>query len=245
MQQAVIRALMKVRPRQIRYDAEDGAIFREVFEHPRYRDLDETAQMALALEWAAKLYQIELEQPQFDQFFGSLDLQSHLAGAAMLDIGCYLGGRTVRWLERYRAAAIHGIDIDPRFIRVATRFAESRGARATFGVTFAEDLPHPDASFDAIISENTFEHVRDIRRVMAECARVLRPRGLLIVIFPPFWGPSSHHLDLVTRTPFLHWVFSYPALLKAYLSILDERGPDAAWYRRKDERPLPFERGAR
>ena len=161
----------------------------------------------------------------------------------MLDLGCYVGGRTVRWLERYQGAEIYGIDIDSQFIRVATYFAKEKNANAHFKVNFAEELDFPDAFFDVILSEHTFEHVRDIQKVMQECGRVLKKGGFIAVIFPSFWSPFYHHLDLVTRTPFIHWFFKYPALLESYFAILDERGDDALWYRRQDEHPLPFEKG--
>jgi hypothetical protein len=40
-----------------------------------------------------------------------------------------------------------------------------------------------------------------------------------------------------------HWFFDYPSLLQAYFTILDERGREADWYRRREEYPLPYERG--
>jgi len=74
-------------------------------------------------------------------------------------------------------------------------------------------------------------------------AWVLKKDGVMIVRFPSFWGPVSHHLDLVTRTPFIHWFIPYPDLLASYFSILDERGEDANWYRRKEKYRIPFEKG--
>lgn len=50
-------------------------------------------------------------------------------------------------------------------------------------------------------------------------------------------------MDLVTKTPCLHWLFSYSDILEAYFNILDERGERSRWYRRAEEKPLPFERG--
>ncbi|HEX5136472.1 MAG TPA: methyltransferase domain-containing protein [Planctomycetota bacterium] len=45
----------------------------------------------------------------------------------------------------------------------------------------AEELPYPDASFDAALALNVVDHVEDPGRCLAEAARVLRPRGVLIL----------------------------------------------------------------
>jgi glycosyltransferase involved in cell wall biosynthesis/uncharacterized protein YbaR (Trm112 family) len=49
-------------------------------------------------------------------------------------------------------------------------------------VADSHDLPFEDASFDAIIVLNAFEHYRDPRRVAAELHRVLKPGGKLLIV---------------------------------------------------------------
>lgn len=48
----------------------------------------------------------------------------------------------------------------------------------------ASELSFPDAKFDAIISQDTLEHVRDDRKFLKEMARVLKPGGVFIVLTP-------------------------------------------------------------
>jgi hypothetical protein len=48
----------------------------------------------------------------------------------------------------------------------------------------ALSLSFADASLGAIVSNDVFEHVPDIDRALAECARVLRPDGALIFSIP-------------------------------------------------------------
>jgi len=63
------------------------------------------------------------------------------------------------------------------------------------------------------------------------------------VVFPPFFHPMEHHLGLATRFPGIHWFFPRQAVFRAYMRILEARGPRAAWYRRTQ--PLqPWERCA-
>lgn len=48
----------------------------------------------------------------------------------------------------------------------------------------AEDLPFPPATFDAVTCSEVLEHVHDPRIVLDEIARVLRPRGRLLLTVP-------------------------------------------------------------
>jgi SAM-dependent methyltransferase len=45
----------------------------------------------------------------------------------------------------------------------------------------AEDLPYAAGAFDAALALNVIDHVEDPDRCLAEAARVLRPRGLLLL----------------------------------------------------------------
>jgi len=241
----ILESLMQFRPNEIHFEMQNpcgGGIFQELFDHPAYLASDADTRTRIALGWAQELYDLEVAHP-LDKQFAGVDLASYCTGAVMLDIGCYIGGRTVRWLEKYQGKMIYGVDVDPRYAPVANRFARQKGANAQFQVGFGEHLEFADEFFDVIITKDTFEHVRDLSLVLQQCQRVLKKGGYMIVSFPAFYGPVSHHLDLVTRTPCLHWFFSYPTLLKSYLSIIDQRGNRAIWYKRKSQEPLPFEKG--
>lgn len=77
------------------------------------------------------------------------------------------------------AELLHGIDPAPRMLEVARSSASD--ARLSFRVGAAEDLPYEDASFDLLVSTTSFDHWRDQRRGLAECARVLEPDGHLLL----------------------------------------------------------------
>jgi SAM-dependent methyltransferase len=71
----------------------------------------------------------------------------------------------------------------------------------------AHQLPLADASFDAVVSFNTFEHLHDPDRATAEIFRVLKPGGRLLVQ-TAFLQPvheSPHHYYNVTEFGLRRW----------------------------------------
>lgn len=238
----LIQLLMRLRAGAITFDEVNGAIYHELFDHPAYRDASPTEQARLQLAWARALYTIETQQP-LDAYFPGFDLRALCQGGDLLDVGCYLGGKSLRWLEKYAGRSLCGVDVAEPYLAAANRLAAERRAPAVFGLGLAEALPFAAGRFDVVLSVHTFEHVRDVPATLAECRRVLKPGGHLVVVFPPFYYPLGHHLDLVSRTPCLHWFFGYEELLAAYFALLARRGPEAAWYRRAETHPLPFEKG--
>jgi SAM-dependent methyltransferase len=72
----------------------------------------------------------------------------------------------------------------------------------------SNDLPFEDASFDAVVIVDTLEHVDDPEHLVAELARVLRPRGRFIGFVPVEGEPRSMYAlyrkllgeDLYVRT---------------------------------------------
>jgi SAM-dependent methyltransferase len=213
----------------------------EIFNHPRFTRGSEDQRRAIMRSSASAKYRSEMEYP-WDHYFG-VDLIPWLRGKHVLDLGCFTGGRGVAWAERYALAYLIGVDVAETFVAAAREFAISRNIPAEFRVAKAEMLPFEDASVDAVLSFDVFEHVQDVRRALAECYRVVKPGGHLFVVFPSYYQPIEHHLSLVTRCPGLQYLFSGRTLIQAYGEILDERGASADWYRRRSRDLEPWERG--
>jgi SAM-dependent methyltransferase len=73
------------------------------------------------------------------------------------------------------------IDTNPRMIEVAReRLARFPHVRAQ--VADLHDLPFDDASFDAVLMFHTLTYAEKPARALAECARVLRPGGRLVLL---------------------------------------------------------------
>lgn len=229
---------MEVRPDSSRA-AEEG--LSEAFDHPSFSEGTKAQKQSIMLASAHSKYEGELAYP-FDNYFG-IELTTDLRDKTALDLGCFTGGVSVAWYERYGLAEISGVDVRPEFVEAATMFARSRSVEGDFRLGAGEMLPFADESFDAVLSFDVLEHVHDVAATLDECHRVLRPGGRIWLVFPGYFHPIEHHLSLVTRTPCLHWLFSGEVLVEAYSELIAERGTDAEWYARSSNTLEQWERG--
>jgi SAM-dependent methyltransferase len=213
----------------------------EVFRHDIFVHGSPEERETIMRQSSLSKYQSELAYP-WDRYFG-MDLAPLLRDQSALDLGCFTGGRSVAWYERYGLRFIQGLDVEQEYIDAATAFAASRGVPARYYLGRGERLPFEDGSLDAVLSFDVFEHVQDVGSTLAECYRILRKGGRLFVVFPSYFHPKEHHLALATRLPCVHYLFSGRTLVKAYFEILSERGTEARWYARRSPQLEPWERG--
>jgi trans-aconitate methyltransferase len=90
----------------------------------------------------------------------------------ILDLGCGDGQLTQRVAAV--CASVQGVDSSPQMVAAA----RSRGIAADQAE--AEELPYPDASFDAVLSNAALHWVRDQDAMMAQVHRVLKPGGRFV-----------------------------------------------------------------
>jgi len=77
-----------------------------------------------------------------------------------------------------------GVDISEKTIEHMKQLFAERKIDATLVAADAESLPFADNFFDVIVSSHTFEHIKNDAKALAECARVLKPGGELIIFVP-------------------------------------------------------------
>ncbi len=114
--------------------------------------------------------------------------QSLVAGTAaflklgdVLDVGSGDGAAAAAIAPYCRSLTC--IDTNARLIEAArTRLARQDQVRVRAQVADAHELPFQDASFDAVLVFHTLTYAERPARVLAECARVLRPGGRLVVL---------------------------------------------------------------
>ncbi len=81
-------------------------------------------------------------------------------------------------------------------------------------------LPFPENHFDIVIANMVFEHIPEPLPALKEIARVLKPKGRFLALFPTYEVWFEGHLGLY----FPHWLGSYPRLQRAYLKLLYSLG---------------------
>jgi ubiquinone/menaquinone biosynthesis C-methylase UbiE len=121
----------------------------------------------------------------------------------VLDVGRGTGYVLRQLADRLPAATeLTGIDPAPGMVRVARDSASDERLRFLAGA--AEQLPAPDGTFDLVLSTTSFDHWRDQRAGLNECARVLAPGGHLVLtdLFSAWLWPTllaSHRGKARTR----------------------------------------------
>ena len=162
-------------------------------------------------------------------------------GDSVLEIGCgtaALGSAIAR-----RGARVVATDVSLRWLVLAgKRLAEEEtGGRVELLACAAEGLPFEDESFDLVAASDVVEHVEDTERFVSECARVLRPGGLLFLATPNrfslglephvrLWGVGFLPRGLAESyvQAFRHTTYSHVRLLSArsLARLLGDHGLD-------------------
>lgn len=124
-------------------------------------------------------------------------------GDRILDVGCGRG-HVVNALRELGVEA-EGIDLNPQAAEVAlVPHVQTMSATA---------LDFADGSFDAVVSFHAIEHIPDVDTALAEMARVVRPGGLVLLVYPaePIRGlyaiPTAiilHRNPLMARSVHIH-----------------------------------------
>jgi len=97
----------------------------------------------------------------------------------ILELG-YGSGDWLLSMAKLGYTQLHGYDIDANRDNVSRLVSEGIHV---IGGNFLEN-EYPESSFDCIRMEHVFEHLLQPREVLAECYRILKPGGILVLNFP-------------------------------------------------------------
>jgi ubiquinone/menaquinone biosynthesis C-methylase UbiE len=116
-----------------------------------------------------------------DAFAASL---GNIQPRRILDLGCGYGKTTFSLRKRWPDAEIIGLDPSLPCLRLARRLATERGHAIDWRQGIGEKLPFDDASVDLVTITMVLHEVPpdEIRTILAEARRVLKPGGRLAML---------------------------------------------------------------
>ncbi len=111
----------------------------------------------------------------------------------LVDLGCGSGAYLIPIASIARNA--WGVDFSGPLLRAAERYARQRSVVPRLVTADIRSLPLRSASFDVAYSIAALYYVQGVERAIAEMARIVRPRGRLLLELGNFWSVNT----LVTR----------------------------------------------
>jgi SAM-dependent methyltransferase len=120
------------------------------------------------------------------------------------------------WMREHAARTVHGILLDygcggqpyralfaPYIERyIGADVAAAAGIKLDLELIPGQPVPLPDQSVDTILSTQTIEHVPEVDAYLAECRRLLKPSGTLVVTAPMHWRHHEVPYDFLRFTRF-------------------------------------------
>ncbi len=140
----------------------------------------------------------------------------------VLDVCSGMGG-PARYLAQRVGCRVTGLDFTHSRHLAAQRLTRLVGLDrlVSFRHGNALDMPFEDASFDAVIGQEAWCHVPEKPRLIAECARVVKPRG--VIAFTDILRKDAlSHAEMARLTREM----TFPSLesLDGYAALLESRG---------------------
>lgn len=139
-------------------------------------------------------------------------LRGQLSRSPILDAGAGSGYTAI--LLAARGARVVALDIDSsRLAQLSDRLRTAPTAcKVDIVVGSGEQIPFTSRTFELVFCNSVLEHVQDDRMMIAECARVLAPGGILALTVP---NQSLRFGERYQR--FWCWVWSLPQWVKNLL----------------------------
>ena len=125
--------------------------------------------------------------PQYLRLFSARTISDYIKKLSgrkkILDVGCADGKLLGPFVKKHE---IWGIDISSRFVK----FAKQKGIRAKIG-DLELGIPFPNRFFDVIVVHHVLEHILATDIFLAQCNRVLKNDGVMLLTFPNVNSPIS------------------------------------------------------
>ena len=140
-------------------------------------------------------------------------------GGVLLDVGCGQGKSFRLLQDAFHPQRLVGLDADPRSLDLSRAEANREQLSLELIAGDCAVIQLPDASVDIIFCHQTFHHLVEQERALAEFWRVLKPGGWLL-----FAESTKAYIDSWV----IRWFFRHPMHVQksaeGYLQMLREQG---------------------
>lgn len=122
----------------------------------------------------------------------------HADNPSVLDLGVGTGNDLLNIKRAYgNQLALHGLEIEEK----RAHHCERKGVSTHIVNVERDTFPFDDATFDLIVSNQTFEHIKDVFWCLSETCRTLKPGGHLLLGVPNIASPHCSLPLLFGRQP--------------------------------------------
>jgi ubiquinone/menaquinone biosynthesis C-methylase UbiE len=139
-------------------------------------------------------------------------------GGVLLDVGCGQGKSFRLLQEAFQPERIIGLDADPSSLELSRSEAAKEHINAELIAGDCAQIILPDRSVDIVFCHQTFHHLVEQERALAEFWRVLKPGGVLL-----FAESTKAYIDSWV----IRWLFRHPMQVQksadGYLKMLREQ----------------------
>jgi len=146
----------------------------------------------------------------------------------VLDVGSALGG-PARYLAAHYGCRVTGLDATQHLVSEAVRRTELAGLadRVQYRLGNALDMPFHANTFDVVWGQDAWCYITDKGRLMHECARVVKPGGVVAFTDWLETGPLSDAQWTALNTfmvfPYIETIAGYVALAEAAGLVVAEK----------------------
>lgn len=127
-------------------------------------------------------YRTAANEDFYEQAFDSIiDELAPPPGATFLDAGCGPCAHSARLARR--GFNVQAVDFSESALEMAREYVQTRGLedRITLSRESLLELSFPSSSFDYVLCWGVLMHIPEVDRAVAELARVIKPRGSLVI----------------------------------------------------------------
>lgn len=115
----------------------------------------------------------------------------------LLDVGCWDGESTATYGTACGIGNLAGVEV----FEGPAREAQRRGLEVARLDLERDAFPWPDGSFDVVVANQVFEHLKNIWLPLSECYRVLRAGGHFVISVPNLASLHNRLLLALGRQP--------------------------------------------